>query len=221
MPGFYFLLFFCFRISFRCPESVTLCCDITSLMPDRCATAWGNKRYWTCLMHLVMSKEEFCGCEWKMDSTTLPERACTLRRIIIVKGHFLGKTVACHSCVFASKGTSVRARRRCEVHGMTAGKAKCGCVYLIGSLWLGMNKRPRFLPHNAPRRLFLVPRPWGGMKGRPQRKECGSCCGLGGSEASGRGGRVSVFWHWVAPGVRNSGSAAGGWVKAGGKKNGC
>lgn len=79
-----------------------------------------------------------------MDSATLPERACTLRRIIIVKGHFLGKTVACHSCAFASKGTNVRTRRCCEVHGMTARKAKCGCVYLIGSLWLGLNKRPCF-----------------------------------------------------------------------------
>lgn len=57
------------------------------------------------------------------------------------------------------------------------------------------------------------------MKDRPQRKECGSCCGLRGSWASRCGGGVSAFSHWVAPGVQESRFAAGGGVKGG--ENGC
>lgn len=71
------------------------------------------------------------------------------------------------------------------------------------------------LSHNTTCRLFLVLRQWRRMKERPQRKECGSCCGLGGSWAIRCGGRVSAFWHWVAPGVHDSRSALGGWVKGG------
>lgn len=72
-----------------------------------------------------------------------------------------------------------------------------------------------FLPHNTPCRLFLVPRRWRRMKDRPQRKECGSCCGLRGSWASRCGDGVSAFSHWVAPGVHESRSAVGGGVKGG------
>lgn len=69
------------------------------------------------------------------------------RHSLSVLVHYVGSlllTMACHSCVFASKGTNVRTQKRCEVHGMTARKAKCGWVYLTGPLWLGLNKRPGF-----------------------------------------------------------------------------
>lgn len=54
------------------------------------------------------------------------------------------------------------------------------------------------------------------MKGRPQRKECGSCCGLGdGVEGHRQGEEVGVgclsFDIGWPPGVHDSGSAAGGW----------
>lgn len=60
------------------------------------------------------------------------------------------------------------------------------------------------------------------MKGRPQRKECGSCCGLGdGVEGHRQGEEVGVgclsFDIGWPPGVHDSGSAAGGW----GEKKGC
>lgn len=56
------------------------------------------------------------------------------------------------------------------------------------------------------------------MKGRPQRKECGSCCGLGdGVEGHRQGEKVGVgclsFDIGWPPGVHDSGSAAGGWGK--------
>lgn len=51
------------------------------------------------------------------------------------------------------------------------------------------------------------------MKDGPQRKECGSCCGLRGSWASRCGGGVSAFSLWVASGVHESRSAVGGRVR--------
>lgn len=58
------------------------------------------------------------------------------------------------------------------------------------------------------------------MKGGPQRKECGSCCGPGDGLGGHRQGEevgvgcLSFDIGWP-PGVHDSGSAAGGWVKKG------
>lgn len=53
-----------------------------------------------------------------------------------------------------------------------------------------------FRPHNT-HRLFLVLRRWRRMKDSPQRKECGSCCGLRRSCASRcRGGMFAFFIWW-------------------------
>lgn len=122
--------------------------------------------------------------------------------IIRFKGYVLDETM---SAFLAHSETFWDSQKENEKDG-------AWCVYSISSLWLGLNKRPCFLPHNTPRRLFLVLGQQRRMKDQPQRKECGSCCGLGGSWASRCGGRVSAFWHWVAPGVHDSGSAAGKWV---------
>lgn len=93
-----------------------------------------------------------------------------------------------------------------ELYGVFTFSARCSLAWQTAP----------FLPHNAPCRLFLVQQRR--MKEVSQRKECGSCCGLGGSWARRScGGRASAFWHGVAPGVHDSRSAAGGWVLGGEK----
>lgn len=96
-----------------------------------------------------------------------------------------------------------RVNQRAELNAELTFSAGCG---------LARQTAP-FLPHSAPCRLFLVQQRR--MKELSQRKECGSCCGLGGSWAGSCGGRASAFWHGVAPGVHDSRSAAGGWVLGG------
>lgn len=62
-------------------------------------------------------------------------------------------------------------------------ESRAPCVYFISPPWHSQNTRPRFCHTILLYRLFLLLWQWRRMKDWPQRKECGSCCGLRGSWA--------------------------------------
>lgn len=142
----------------------------------------------------------------------LPERTRTIK---YSRTFPRWNSIICHSHVCSMKGTERIMQGHFEMHRMKVRKTRRDVFTLSVLCGSARTKGHVFLPHNAPCRLFLVLRRRRRMKEQPQRKECGSCCGLRGSWVSRCGGRVSAFWHWVAPGVHDSESVVGGWVKGG------